>query len=64
MMATRGLAGIRLLEPPLAQREMYLYLNARHEPLVAQVADALREVKRDGTLQRAFDDILRPLIDD
>jgi polar amino acid transport system substrate-binding protein len=48
----RGFADIRHLEPPLASREMFLYLNRKHEHLADPVADALREMKADGTYDR------------
>ncbi|SNB46835.1 polar amino acid transport system substrate-binding protein [Geobacter sp. DSM 9736] len=46
------LAGIKPLEPLLARRDMYLYLNRRHADLVPRLAAALREMKQDGTWQR------------
>lgn len=47
-----GSVGIRPLSPPLARREMHLYLNREHESVVPRVARALRQMKRDGTWQR------------
>lgn len=47
-----GNKDIRPLSPPLARREMFLYLNRRHETLVPRVARALRQMKQDGTWQR------------
>ena len=44
-----GYEGIRHLEPALAEREMFLYLHARHADLAPLIADALRAMKRDGT---------------
>ena len=44
-----GLEGIVALEPPLAVREMYLYLNKKHKQLIKPLAQALREIKADGT---------------
>ena len=43
------LEGIKALEPPLAVREMYLYLNKKHMNLVQPLAEALRGMKEDGT---------------
>jgi len=31
---------------------MYLYLNKKHAALVPKLAEALRDMRRDGTLQR------------
>ncbi|GFK93568.1 hypothetical protein NNJEOMEG_01402 [Fundidesulfovibrio magnetotacticus] len=36
----------------LERREMYVYLNRRHEALVPRLAEALRSLKQDGTRER------------
>jgi len=51
-LSLRGFTGIRHLEPPLASKEMFLYLNKKHEALAEPVAKALREMKQDGTYDR------------
>lgn len=51
----------RLLEPPLASQEMFIYLHRKHEPLVGKVAAALAAMKKDGSYQRIFDETLAPL---
>ncbi len=48
----RGFEGMFHLEPPLASREMFLYLNREHENLVEPLAQALRSMKEDGTYDR------------
>lgn len=45
---------IRLVEPPLARREMFLYLNRKHAALVPALSKALREMKAEGTHARFF----------
>ena len=42
------------VESPLAKREMYLYLNAKHAHLAPALAKALRAMKADGTHARFF----------
>jgi polar amino acid transport system substrate-binding protein len=37
------------LEPPLATREMYMYVHQSHAEIVDKLAEALREMKLDGT---------------
>lgn len=56
-------AGLRLrvFDPPLLRVPMYVYLHRRHEALVPRLAEALAEVRRDGTWQRLHDQILAPL---
>ena len=46
-----GYLRISHLEPPLAKRPMYLYLNNSRAELADEVAAALREMKSDGTYQ-------------
>ncbi|HWR02988.1 MAG TPA: transporter substrate-binding domain-containing protein [Humidesulfovibrio sp.] len=48
----RGYQGVRALSPPLAVEPMHLYLNARHAALVPKLSEALRAMRRDGTLPR------------
>ena len=48
------LAGVHVLEPSLARREMYLYLHKRHAALVPKIADALRDIKAEGLYDRLY----------
>lgn len=48
----RGLAGMRALEPPLTRQDMHIYLNKRHADLVPKLAVVLRQMRRDGTMER------------
>lgn len=56
----QGLKNIRPLEPPLARRAMYIYLNKRHAKLVPKLAEALRALKHEGFYQRAYREKLLP----
>lgn len=56
----RALKDIRLLEPPLATRAMYVYLNKRHAKLVPELAEALRALKREGFYGRVYREKLMP----
>ena len=40
---------------------MFAYLHQRHQALVAPAAAALAQAKRDGTWQRLYDQLLKPL---
>ncbi|MES9964147.1 MAG: transporter substrate-binding domain-containing protein [Candidatus Sedimenticola sp. 20ELBAFRAG] len=57
-----GLKGIVALEPPLITKEVFLYVNKRHETLVPELAHALEQMKIDGSYQRIEDRILGPLV--
>lgn len=59
--ARQAVVTVRVLEPPLLRVPMYMYLHRKHEALVAPLAAALADVRRDGTWQRLYDQILRPL---
>lgn len=56
----QGLKGVRPLAPPLATREMFIYLHKRHANLVPRMTDALRAMKREGFYQRVYNEKLKP----
>jgi polar amino acid transport system substrate-binding protein len=56
----QSLKNIRLLEPPLASRAMYVYLNKRHAELVPKLAEAMRALKREGFYRRIYHEKLLP----
>lgn len=49
-----GLKGIYAIEPPLAEKAVYLYVHKRHKKLVPQLAAALKGMKKDGTYSSLF----------
>ena len=51
---------VHALAPPLAVREMFIYLNKRHAPLVPKLAAALRALKREGFYARVYHEKLGP----
>jgi polar amino acid transport system substrate-binding protein len=55
-----GLAA-RALEPPLLRVPMHAYLHRRHAALAAPLAQALVELRRDGTRQQLYDRTLGAL---
>ncbi len=52
--------GLRVVvgAPPLARVNMYMYLNKKHIKLVGKLAQALRDMKADGTYQAIYDKTL------
>ncbi len=54
--------GIKILEPPLAKRAMFVYLNKKHRELVPRLAASLRQLKADGSYQRIFEQTLSPVL--
>lgn len=61
-LARREQLPVRVLEPPLARQEMFMYLHKRHAALVDKAAAVLAEMKRDGTYRRLHDATLKPLL--
>jgi polar amino acid transport system substrate-binding protein len=55
------LRDIKLLEPPLARVDFYLYMHKKHAPIIPEIAGAIREMKRDGTKQRIYESVRRKL---
>lgn len=49
-----GMRDVQVLAPPLARRDMYIYLHKRHAALVPRLADALREIKAEGLYERWY----------
>jgi polar amino acid transport system substrate-binding protein len=47
-----GLASVAPLFPSLKEVDMYLYLNKKHEALAPKLAQALKDMKADGTYNR------------
>ena len=63
LIKAQGLQGIRAHQPPLATREMFIYLHKRHAALVPKLAEALRALKKEGFYQQAYRKTLLPYID-
>jgi len=60
MIEKLNLEGVRFVEPPLAVEPNFLYLNKRYEALAPVLAETLREIKKDGTYQRLYDEMILP----
>ncbi len=56
-----GLRGIFHLDPPLAGRDMYLYVHKKHKDLVYRIADALKSMKEDGSYQQIVEETMRAI---
>jgi polar amino acid transport system substrate-binding protein len=62
MIKQLGLQSIRVLEPPLATREMFLYLHKKHLPLISKIAKQLQDMKDDGTYDNVLEITLGPYL--
>lgn len=50
----QGIKGVHVLKPPLATREMFIYLHKRHAALAPRLAAALRAIKAEGLYDRLY----------
>ncbi len=55
-----NLQGIELMEPSLLIEPKFLFLHKKHKDLVPRIASTLREMKKDGTYQLNYEEILKP----
>jgi polar amino acid transport system substrate-binding protein len=58
------LKNIHFVEPALAVKPNYLYLNRRHESLALLLAETIREIKKDGTYAKLFNEMISPHLPD
>jgi len=54
--------GVKVLEPPLETREMFLYLNKQHSQLVPIIAQNIMDMKKDGSYDEIFKKTLLPYL--
>lgn len=47
---------------PLATMEMFVYLHKSRQALVPEMAQAIRDLKQDGSYQQLFQQVLEPLV--
>lgn len=52
---------IKMLLPPLAKKEMFIYLHKKHKKLVPRLTAALKQMKQDGSYNNIAAEILMPL---
>lgn len=58
------LEGIYNLKQPLTVEPIYIYLHKKHQALIPQVANAIREMKRDGSYQMIVHNALKGILPD
>ena len=51
------LENVRAINPPLAVRKMYLYLNSKHSALAPGIARQLLSLKQGGFIDRTLEDV-------
>jgi polar amino acid transport system substrate-binding protein len=54
MIEKLALQSVRIIEPPLAKKEMFLYLHKKHQQLIPALAKQLKSMKNDGTYDRIY----------
>ena len=58
---TNNIDSAKIISPPLATKEMYIFLHKKHQAIASKLAIALKEIKKDGTYQKIFNKVLLPL---
>lgn len=54
LLKNQDIKGIVPLSPPLAKREMFIYLHKRHAALAPKLAEALRAIKAEGLYDKLY----------
>lgn len=54
--------GVMVSYPPLAKKAMFTYLHKKHALIVPKLAQALKEMKKDGSYQLIYQRILEPFL--
>jgi len=55
------LRNVKIQSPPLATKEMFIYLHKKHLDIVPKLAASLKSMKTDGSYQEIFNKLLKPL---
>lgn len=58
-----GLTNVRVLEPPLATVQLFLYLHRSHADIVPRIEGALREMKADQSFYRIRNKVLAEIME-
>lgn len=58
----RSMTQVRALSPPLAIKEMFMYVHKKHDDLVNKLATTIRAMKADGTFEKFYEQTLAPLM--
>ena len=56
LLRQQDIKDVRMLEPILANKEMFIYLHRRHAALVPKLAAALSAIKAEGLYQRLYEE--------
>jgi len=54
--------GVKILEPPITRKPMFLYLNEKHKDLIPKIVNAIRSSKADGMHDRLQNLALQPYL--
>ena len=51
-------ANAHLIGSPVAEKDMFIYMNNKHKNLVPKITETFETMKQDGTYQRIKDETL------
>lgn len=55
------ITNVRVIEPPLASKEMFMYLHKKHKDLIPRLTEAIRQIKQEGLYNKVFNEKIKPL---
>ena len=56
LLQEKNIKNVHMLDPPLAVREMFIYLHKKHAAHVPGITAALRQLKATGEYERIFNE--------
>jgi len=58
---TKKINNVKLINPPLIVKEMFIYLHKKHSHLVSKLAASIKSMKIDGTYDKIVSETLKKL---
>jgi len=57
-----NIENMKILEPRIKQREMFMYLNKKHEHIIPAISKALKDIRREGLYDQLYKEKISPFI--
>lgn len=55
------LKNLHIISPPIISADFYTYLNKKHQKIIPELSNTIKNMKNDGSIQRFYDRTLKPL---
>lgn len=56
-----NITNVHIIEPPLASKEMFMYLHKKHKALIPEITRSLQQIKQEGLYDKVFKEKLQAL---